>query len=256
MTMTATMAAEGAALGPERGRSEAGATHVLRKVTGAVFLGALGGVLLWASAEAPVRGPGMVALLVGLGALMLVGAVASLVTAVVDRGMAVVLHERGFLYRRSGRTRSVFWAEVREFYSDVRVFTDQRGNSYAAHNYTVVTADGTRLVLNDSLPDVERLAGFLEDRMVQHLMPQYQERLERVGRVRIGEWELSRDGLAYNGKTLSWSQVQSFDVQNGVLLVRSVGGRLAWATVPAGKLANAGLLLGLGRRLRESALRS
>jgi hypothetical protein len=210
------------------------------------FFWCLGFVLLALLVLAVAPAWAMVFPLVPAGSAALVALVAR-VRAAECRPELAVLCANGFVYRDAEDSVIVFrFDRIATVRQDLRV---QIGGlrSGQRHRYTVTTRRGTTYVFDDRLADVTDLGDAVARRVAQRLLPTAVRALQHNRTVAVRPFELSRRGIAIDGRRLDWAQGARVSVFNGQVTV-AAGGR-TWATVAARDVDNLYLLLTLADAL-------
>lgn len=102
------------------------------------------------------------------------------------------------------------------------------------HTYRVNLRDGTKLVLDNRMRDVESLGTAVVRGSTRALLPRYVAALEAGQRLDFGPLGLDRQGLYAGSKSLSWQEIKAVKLEQGILSVAKEGKWLSWsrATVP------------------------
>jgi hypothetical protein len=98
------------------------------------------------------------------------------------------------------------------------------GRKRTRYRFTVTAKAGEQISFGDELPDVRELGESLTAEVSHRVLPDYFDRVEAGGSVRIGPFEVGRDGIRREDETVPWPAVDEVDIDNGVVVVRTHDG--------------------------------
>lgn len=164
-----------------------------------------------------------------------------------NRKKAAVIFTDGFAYSDSNGVQVWQWEQVEEITADVVRHYALGLHTGTSHTYTLQKSNGERLVLNESLQEIESFYHHLENstlkRRYQHLAGSYnQGNTVNFGPVRIGK----QLGIQIGTQTCPWEEVGEIVIDKGILTVKKkTGGWHGKATAPAGEIPNLHILLSI-----------
>ena len=166
---------------------------------------------------------------------------------VMHRKIAAVIYTNGFAYSDRKGVQVWHWDQVEEITANVvrhYAFGLQTGTS---QTYTLRQSSGKRLVLNESLQDIEAFYQHLENntlkRRYQHMAQSYNHgNTVTFGPVRIGK----QLGIEVGNKNYPWEEIGEVVIDKGILSIKKKnGGWLSKANTPAGDIPNLHILLSI-----------
>lgn len=180
--------------------------------------------------------------ILGIGlAWLLVGIWISL-TSLFSPRMHVFLCPHGLIYIRR-RVHVIPWKSIRQFWKHIHI--DKNAN--LSSSYTLRRDDGRRFTLNNDLPHVDRLGGFLECEIARRLLPETLAAYKAGLAQDFGEIEVSQKGLLLKRerKLLPWQDVESFRIEKATASIHHKGDSWEWASFSVAAMPNVGVLKGL-----------
>ncbi|MDD5369981.1 MAG: hypothetical protein PHQ40_12915 [Anaerolineaceae bacterium] len=164
------------------------------------------------------------------------------------RGETIRLFEGGITIQDHTSENTWRWEEV----ISIRVAVTRRFAlgfaTGAVHSYTLVRKNGQRLVMDENLRDVERLAEAIREKVAPMLYAQYAPEFENGGEFVFGPILVSQArGVVINQKTLPWGRVRQASIGRGALSLAIVdeNGRSSELKVPVEQIPNPDVLLAL-----------
>jgi len=147
--------------------------------------------------------------------LILIGALAALAAYRYWNYFAVI-YEEGLLVSNWRGAFGWRWDEVSSIRSDItyRVYTGVLGHT--VHRYWLVGRDAEKAVLDDSIDQVERLAGMIRLRVIPHIFARYNNAFNTGQTLVFGPIRIHRNGGIEIGKLqYPWDQLKDVTVQKG-----------------------------------------
>ena len=166
---------------------------------------------------------------------------------IMHRKIAAVIYDNGFAYSDRKGVQVWHWDQLEEITANVvrhYAFGLQTGTS---QTYTLRKTSGKRLVLNESLQDIEAFYQHLENntlkRRYQHMAQSYNHgNTVTFGPVRIGK----QLGIEVGNKNYPWEEIGEVVIDKGILSIKKKnGGWLSKANTPAGDIPNLHILLSI-----------
>ncbi|POX56292.1 hypothetical protein C3489_06115 [Streptomyces sp. Ru71] len=121
--------------------------------------------------------------------------------------------------------------------------------------YTLYREDGTTLKVTGFYAQPERWGPAIQQEITRAQLPGLLAGLERGGTLAYGELSVNLGGVATPKGSLTWPEVDSAELSQGVLVLRRAGKKLPWARIPVKKIPNLCLFLALVDRLRHGGPR-
>jgi hypothetical protein len=135
--------------------------------------------------------------------------------------------------------------------SEVRVSGVRRVPSDAVSwRFGVRREDGEEAEIGSEFPGVRALVEVVSREVTERILPKYVSRVEAGGKVRIGPFTVTREGIAKDGERVVWEDVGGVQISNGMVQVDRAD-RLAGMTATAGEVPNAVAFAELARYLRS-----
>ena len=154
----------------------------------------------------------------------------------------VFLCPRGLIYLRRN-CEVVRWDQIVQLTKELQ--TDQKATSLA--KYILLRADGFQLALENDLPHLDRLGGFMEREITRHLLPQMIAKYEAGALITFGSLEITGLGLwlSASQRLLSWSEFERLSLDDtSFSLYRRYEDR-AWQTLSLSGFPNVWVCKGL-----------
>jgi hypothetical protein len=188
-----------------------------------------------------------------IGLFLFLGGVALLVRAYRSRGLRVLVFAEGVLKVRHDEAQAFCWDEINILW---RKKTEGHWERAVRGSLTLIAqrADGKSISFDDALPGLKRLAAILQRETLAHLLPRYQATYDLGNKLDFGKIGVSRRGLAANGDTLLWRDVQEVKWEENQVSVSKKGKWSRWFQGKISDIPNAHVLRALvDRAMREAA---
>jgi hypothetical protein len=125
---------------------------------------------------------------------------------------AAVRYQDGLAYQAKGKEiHTLRWEEV------AAIVTNNRFHPrYTQCEYTLVKASGEKLILDDWLKGVQRLAAYIEKPVYERLGPPLAQRYQAGEALTFGPVTVQRQaGCQLDGQPYAWEAIQDVKVENG-----------------------------------------
>lgn len=160
---------------------------------------------------------------------------------------AAVVFENGFAFSDRKGVKAWKWEQVESVTANiVRNYTNgiYVGTS---HTYSLVSSAGEKLVINDSLKDVENFYTHLQNKTLQPRYQRLADQYNQGSKVSFGPVAISKqEGLQIGKKTFPWDEIEQVAIDKGVLSVKKKGGGwFSGATATSGTIPNLHVLLSI-----------
>jgi hypothetical protein len=164
-----------------------------------------------------------------------------------SRKKAAVVYENGFAYSDRKGAKVWKWEQIEAVTANiVRNYTN---GIYVGttHIYTLVSTDGEKLVINDSLKDVENFYAHLENKSLQLRYQRLADMYNQGNRVSFGPVAISKqDGLQVGKRSFTWDAIEQVTIDKGILSVKKKsGGWFSGASATSGSIPNLHVLLSI-----------
>lgn len=137
--------------------------------------------------------------------------------------------------------------------AEVRVSGVRRAISESVSwRFVIRRADGEQIEIGSEFPGVRELVEIASREVTESILPKYLSRIDAGGRVRIGPFTITGDGIACGGEQVKWPDVVDVQIGNGVVQVVRAGRRTN-ISATAGEVPNALAFAELARHLRQPA---
>jgi hypothetical protein len=165
--------------------------------------------------------------------------------------------ENGLVLVTSGdRPETLRWEDIAEFrYDVVNIYSQplyldaQRTYKRTSHRFVIHHVNGRRIVLDDSIADVERLGSMVQKYSAQARLPEAIKQWELGLEIKFGPLTLSREGFHNGREMFPWSEITYFDGENGYITVEHGNNRQIAARISSAQLPDTMLLIFLLQRI-------
>lgn len=207
------------------GRNTARWLNVICFLVVAAFTG-LGGIYLIATGQKP--GVGLLGIPIGLGCL-LYGLYEGYRT-IIERDFCVVVMRDGFVLSRGDQDSVFRWGDVVAVWESTTEVRQNYVKLKTMYRYTIRHRDGQRIVLTDTLEEIEKLGRSIQKEVTQRLVSQAHDALNAGQTVDFGKVGVSRSGIIISKKTTPWNQIKKVDVSDGFIAISRDGKPLNWVS--------------------------
>lgn len=164
----------------------------------------------------------------------------------------LAIFQNGLVLQRKKGATIMFWKEIKSFYEQEMRWP---GGLLAAveldHAIQLETDTRQKMKLNGVFRDVTSLARAVRQAVHPYLLTRAERILARHEPVSFGNLVLHHGGLDNRKRKLSWPDVESIKVEEGlvrVLTIRQAGRKQAWYTRALGQFPNVDVFLALANR--------
>jgi hypothetical protein len=160
---------------------------------------------------------------------------------------AAVVYQNGLAYRDRKGLRSWRWDEVNSLTSAVTKHYTNGIYTGTTHVYTLIKKDGEKLVLNDTIGNIEELAATINKHIFPLLYEEFAQAYNQGQVCLFGPVKLSKaNGIQIGKKVYPWNEVMQVAIQKGVLSVKKKdGGWFSGASTPASSVPNLQVMLSI-----------
>jgi hypothetical protein len=160
-------------------------------------------------------------------------------------GKVVTVHQGGFHYRDRKGEWVVPWHAVDGVYQKIVRVLRAGVEVDVRDEYTIALFDGRTLEIDYHFEDVDAFGYALTTALTGQRLAGARQAFAAGQALDFGAVLLDRSGIAADGKTLPWHEVESVSWKAGILSsdrafvqIKRVGGLLAWAKVPVERVKN------------------
>jgi Family of unknown function (DUF6585) len=169
----------------------------------------------------------------------------------------VWVFDRGFVSRdyKSGQLTVFPWGRSRVFRFSIRIL---RNNMYVKteYEYRVTRDDGAELTMKGGsrFSGEVWVLGELIDREISKVrLPRAVTAIREGKRLDFGPLSMDQGAIFDGQDTLPWQEVEAITVEEGKLVIRRVGGWLAWSKTHTHKIPDLQVLLTLAHAIHKAA---
>jgi hypothetical protein len=164
-----------------------------------------------------------------------------------NRKKAAVVFTNGFAYSDHKGVQAWRWEQVHDVMASVVRHYTNGVYTGTSHTYTLQKSSGQKLVLNDSLKDVEALFTHLENNTLQQRYQRLADAYNNGNPVSFGPVLIGKQlGIQIGKKSFPWEEIEEVAINKGYLtLKKKQGGWLSGATASAGTIPNLHVLLSI-----------
>jgi hypothetical protein len=156
----------------------------------------------------------------------------------------VLVCERGFAYNERKGFQVWHWEDVVSMKSAITRHYTNGIYTGTTHVYTLLNRQDLRLVLADSIRNIEELAKLIDESIFPRLYEFAAGQYNSGQPVVTGPVAISKAGITISKKTYPWPEVKEVSINRGVLKVsRKEGGWFSGASAPASSIPNLRVLL-------------
>jgi hypothetical protein len=161
------------------------------------------------------------------------------------KGIAVFTH--GFAYSDRKGVQTWRWDQLQDETANVTRHYTNGIYTGTTHVYTLVKLNGEKLVVNDSIKEVESFYTLLQNNTLQHRYQRLADAYNRGEPAIFGPVTISKTGgLQIGKKTYPWDEIEQVGINKGVLSVKKKGGGwFSGASATAGSIPNLHVLLSI-----------
>jgi hypothetical protein len=163
------------------------------------------------------------------------------------RKKAVVVYNNGLAYSDRKGVKTWRWEQINDVYANVVHHYTNGIFTGTTHVYTLHHADGKKLVLNDSIAEVESLYNFIQNHSLQLRYQKLANAYNAGHAVAFGPVVISKQGgLQIGKKVYTWNEIEQVGINKGVLAVKKKnGGWFSGASATASAIPNLHVLLSI-----------
>lgn len=234
---------------------KAKASLVVQSILALVFFGAAGGAwayagyILWSKWGVyypPVIYEEMLPWVIG-------GLVAGLVGLIVvwsiytNRKKAAVVYNDGMAYSDRKGVRTWRWNQIQDISAAVTRHYTNGIYTGTTHTYTLFNQQGEKLVLNDSIKDIENLYNQVQNNTFEPRYARLAEAYNSGHPVMFGPVAISKTGgITIGKKAYPWEEIEQVGINKGILSIKKrSGGWFSGATATAASIPNLHVLLSI-----------
>jgi hypothetical protein len=156
--------------------------------------------------------------------------------------LRLYLCPKGLIYAKR-KLEVIHWSHIAQAVQKI----DVDKHKHIVLSYVIRRDDGRIFILNDDLPYIDRLYGFIEKEVARQLLPTAIRACDSGIPQEFAEVTIFPQGigLKQEGRVLPWTSFDRVELDKTVLSIYSRVGGWDWATVGLSNLPNVEVLLGL-----------
>jgi len=164
-----------------------------------------------------------------------------------NRKKTAVIYTNGFAYSNHKGVQSWHWDEVLEVTANVVRHYTTGIYTGTTHQYLFQMANGEKLMLDDSIKDIEALFSILENSTLQQRYQRLADVYNHGNLVTFGPVVIGKKlGIQIGKKAYPWEEIAEVAIKKGVLSIKKKnGGWFSGASAPAGRIPNLQVLLSM-----------
>jgi len=167
-------------------------------------------------------------------------------TVIASWNKRVAIYERGFVARDRKGFQTWRWEDVTRLYAAVTRHYANGIYTGTSHVYTLVHAQGKRLVLNDAYVRVEELGKLIDQKTLPILYERASGQYNAGQTLPFGRLTLSKAGIQIGKKTYQWGEIEQVSIRRGILRVaKKDGGWFSGASASVSAIPNLRVLLSM-----------
>jgi hypothetical protein len=167
-------------------------------------------------------------------------------TVIFSWNKSVALYERGFVARDRKGFQTWRWEDVTRLYAAVTRHYANGIYTGTSHVYTLVDAQGKRLVLNDSYARVEELGKLIDQKTLPILYERASGQYNAGHNLPFDRVTISKSGIQVGKKAYPWGEIEQVSVRRGILRVaKKDGSWFSGASAPVSAIPNLRVLLSM-----------
>lgn len=163
------------------------------------------------------------------------------------RKQGAVVFTNGFAYSNRKGVQTWRWDQVQDVTANVTRHYTNGIYTGTTHIYTLIKSTGEKLVINDTLREVEALYTHLQNNTLQHRYQTKADAYNRGETVTFGPVTISKQGgITLGKKSYKWDEIEEVGINKGVLSIKKKdGGWFSGASATAGAIPNLHVLLSI-----------
>lgn len=189
----------------------------------------------------PTPGTRMVIIGGALGIGVGLGLLVQLAVRLTDKkpkNFLVAVYDQGLFYRGGATERVIRWDDIATYQASSRRVLINGVSAGTYHSSKLVLHDGSALMLDDVITNVEALGQCIDRTLARLRTPELTRAVQAGETVRFGDFAVDRHGLTVAGREIAWGAIGGLAVREGCLVVRDAQNTVC-AIVPYGEVPNA-----------------
>jgi hypothetical protein len=176
-------------------------------------------------------------ILVPIGVIVLLCAVGD---SLLNRNNTQIICEQGLLDICRGKVKVARYEQIKEVWTDVTKLSQGVLALMTLHNYRIKTHDNAEIVSH--FPAVGE---WLRQEITDRLLPEYRQAYQTNRDIAFGKLVISCRGMTHGKLQLSWSELHSYGLNQGLFYIRQYGNNHhgLWMTQQVSETPNIDLLL-------------
>ena len=160
--------------------------------------------------------------------------------------LAGALYQDGFVFKDHKGTQTWTWLEVNSMLTAIIRHYTNGIYSGTTHVYTIVSKNGRKLELRDSLSNVEQMARIIEEKTFPGLYAQDFQVFTSGKTLSYGIVDINRKGIQVRKTEYTWDQIEQIDLIQGVLqITKKDAGFFKTTRLPVASIPNIRVLISI-----------
>ena len=157
--------------------------------------------------------------------------------------LAAAVYRDGFAFSDSKGVNVFRWLDIQSLTSAVTKHYRNGIYTGTTHIYTVIDRQGKKVLLKDSLPQVEAFAKAVEDAIFPHLYKAAADQYNSGAPVVFGPIALNKAGITFGKNNYKWEAVGKITIESGMLKIAQKDGKwFSGAAMPVARIPNFSVL--------------
>ena len=150
---------------------------------------------------------------------------------------AAVVYQNGMAYRDRQKIHTWRWTDFQSMTSAVTKHYTNGIYTGTTHIYTLFNKDGEKILLKDTISNVEELATRISKKIFPLLYEEYAQIYNLGQDCDFGPVKLNKaNGIQIGKKQYTWGEIEQVAIQKGVLSIKKKGG--GWFTGASASASN------------------
>jgi len=171
--------------------------------------------------------------------LFFLGLAISLTSSVIQvANRQIYLFQQGMVIDKGKQVQVLPWNQVAEVWQSIT--RNYQNGSYVGttHVYTLRRVDGYQVKLDNLTKDIAELGLAIIQGITRKLVPRAFHAIRDGQTLTFAPFSVNQQGISNGREFLSWSQVQTVDVNQGRVMVKKAGTSRVWGTAKVAKIPN------------------
>lgn len=165
--------------------------------------------------------------------------------------LSVEVYTESLFYRKGRKTQAVRWEQIERVRHQYTVYHRKKKQHPTRITYTFEIAEQPNLVLSAAITSVDEINALVERELTKRLLPMVQADYQVGKPVVFSGLSLTREGIKYREKAVTWERVSKVNVGPEKLVIERDDNYSDWLTVSLSDIANLCVLESLLENIRR-----